>query len=285
MSQRRPNHESHCNDHIYSFRELLALVDRSRQDFLIGFKMQSDDYRRLVRKGRTGKEESNDKMATMLVEHSPDESGGNAGWRRWLGFLLPLQLRAAAVRGYTSTQRFTHCEVAFWANSNRVRDDERNLIAVGVTAPRVKVFVELRAFNEDYHWVHLSTHSDAHLVAMIYLASKLQGTPFDGGAMTRVAVAPGPEEAREHGFFCSQLTMKFLSLLPVPAGQLNRPNAQTIDDISDIVQDADFAAPRGSVKSAPAASLLNTNMGATRTITLVADTADGQERFSEVYDV
>ena len=33
---------------MYSFSELLKLVDRSRQDFLVGFKMQSDEERRLV---------------------------------------------------------------------------------------------------------------------------------------------------------------------------------------------------------------------------------------------
>jgi hypothetical protein len=267
---------------MYSFTDLLDLVDRSRQDFLIGFKMQTDEQRRQVRQGRTGKEHINDEMAELLVgeRHATGEpSSGCCSWRRWLSWLLPLHVISAAVRGYSSTQRFTHCEVAFWANRRAVGDDERNLIAVGVTGPRARVFVELRAFSKEYVWVYLNTHSDAHLVAMIYLASKLQGTPFDGNAMTRVAITPGPDT--DHSFFCSQLTMKFLSLLPVPAAQFNRPNAQTIDDINEIVHQSGFAAPRDSVKSAPAASLLNTDLGATRTISLAPSTQPNEH----VYDV
>lgn len=186
------------------------------------------------------------------------------------GCCFPETFQVSAVRGYTSTLNYYHCEVAFFTRFGVVKPGERSMIAVGVH--NESAFIEARAYGtrkDDYEWVNVGCERES-MLAMLALAIQMRGVRFSMTRMSRSAVIPGPHRDMSNwlneggegdwfgdgggdggdGVFCSEMTMKLLSLLPHPVAQLNRPNAQTVDDIMAIVSRPEFH-PRVGVTEAP----------------------------------
>jgi hypothetical protein len=224
--------------------ELLEIIDTNSTTCLVGFLEQSPENRRKIRQAAPDEEHGTRQLLQGVLARK--ENGGapssSSLWSccsRVFDCLAPVSIMVAAVRGYASMLRYRHCEVAFWTRHGALVDDSRSLVAVGVH--NQCVFIEKRNYDQQYYWVHVRC-PEASLFAMLILAVQYRGTRFSMEAMSKSPVLPGPDtdDDRQAGVFCSQLTMKLLSLLPYPAAQLNRANAQTVDDIFDILRNEDF---------------------------------------------
>lgn len=281
---------------VISFESLCKVVDLDKGYFLVVFLEQSRRYRRKIAQGTTNNEGSNRELADSVLGRAVDDNqtgarqGGGGGLLAMLGCCFPETFQVAVVRGYTSTLSYYHCEVAFFTRYGAVKNDERSMIAVGVHSE--EAFIEARSYGtkmDSYEWVNVGCERDS-MIAMLALAIQMRGRRFSMSKMSRSAVSPGPDrssvmrggldEVDEEadaaagggdgggGVFCSELTMKLLSLLPHPVAQLNRPNAQTVDDIMAIVSRPEFH-PRVGVTDAPR-SLYHKSYGAHTTVKLTA---------------
>lgn len=214
-----------------TLERLLRTVDLDVGNFAVGMMTINPEVQKSIRDGTAPFSKELERGITL---DDDNVSRGSIFWRLLVA-LFPLSILISMARGITSTHRFKHCEVAFFTREGY----KHKLIAVGVHGEKDGVFIEPREFHDEYEWsyVKCTKHS---LVAMLSLAIELQGIPFTRSGMSKSQFAPGPNN--DDGFFCSQLTMKMLSLLPHPVAQLNRPNVQNVDDIFAIIQGDDFRA-------------------------------------------
>lgn len=283
---------------VISFESLCRVVDVDKGYFVVVFLEQSRRYRRKIAQGTTNNEDNNRELADNVLgrdsvgdsdadraDHrsSSGGGGGGGGMLAVLGCCFPATFQVAVVRGYTSTLSYYHCEVAFFTRYGAVKSDECSMIAVGVH--NEEAFIEARSYasrKDSYEWINVGCERES-MLAMLALAIQMRGRRFSMSKMSRSAVIPGPDRSSivgaddddnrdgGGGVFCSELTMKLLSLLPHPVAQLNRPNAQTVDDIMAIVSRPEFH-PRVGVTDAPR-SLYHKSYSAHTTVKLSAPPA------------
>jgi len=245
-----------------SFEYLAEIVDLDRGHVLVGFLEQSREYRRRISRGTTNNDEDERSYTNSLVgtsdnetkEGGRDERRGASLWSKLLACCFPVSLLTSAVRGYTSSVVYHHCEIGFRTHYGAVEEGKETIVAVSVH--NTEVFVEARAFDTNYRWTYVQCDRQS-MVAMLILANQMRSLRLDMTKLSRSVLAPGPETENAEAVFCSELTMKLISLLPFPAAQLNRPNAQTPDDVIAIVNRKEFK-PLIAVTTAPRAHLRRT---------------------------
>lgn len=163
--------------------------------------------------------------------YNNDKSIRNA----WKGVFHGLfeALRSIFVRSYTKSRHFAHCELCFFCSPQGTkRYGKEYMIACG-TREDSGVRIVARRFNEHYTWLYINTTESEmrHIVNFVFAQ---HGKKYDGPATSQIFTRPRPTAGRR--WYCSELVMCALQMLPCAHIHSQRPNCVEVDDVYAIAK-------------------------------------------------
>lgn len=233
--KKRPKNDVHV-----PFDTLRSLIDFDVGYVSIGFLKQDDEQRARIRDGQTRNEHVNAQFREELQRTGAVDDGSRmqdmarrqVPWTARILSMLPHYLVEDAVRGFSSTMTYVHCEMVMYLNdAGRRAFPGKDVVALAVTADE-GVIVRPRSFHVAYEWQNV-TCPPTNMFAMLHWCYARRGRPFSLNRMTYIPIFPGP--LREDVTYCVQFVMQALQFTPHPSFHLNPANKLTIDDFYELV--------------------------------------------------
>ena len=156
--------------------------------------------------------------------------GSNAPSAAWAGISSGFYetLRALFVQSYTSVRRFGHCELCFaLSKRGRKRYGDEFMLTCG-TRKETGVRVTARRFNSNYTWLHLNA-SEIEMRYMARFVFAQHGKRYDARATYKVFTTPRQTDGKR--WYCSEIVLAALQLLPCYELHMQRPNCVEVDDV------------------------------------------------------
>lgn len=156
--------------------------------------------------------------------------GSDARTAQWTGVSAGFYeaFRALFVQSYTSARRFGHCELCFFcSDAGRERYGDEYMITCG-TRKETGVRVTARRFNRNYTWLYLNV-TDAELHCVVKFMFAQHGKRYDARATYKVFTTPRQTDGKR--WYCSELVLAALQMLPCAALHRQRPNCVEVDDV------------------------------------------------------
>lgn len=154
--------------------------------------------------------------------------------REWHGVFDGIYeaVREAMVRSYTTSRHFSHCELCFSCSPHgEARFGEGFIIACGTRAD-AGVKIVARAFNDRYKWLSLRV-SDDELERIVRFVFAQRGKPYDARASYQVFTVPRPTFGAR--WYCSELVLCALQMLPCAVLHSRRANCVEVDEVYALV--------------------------------------------------
>jgi hypothetical protein len=227
-------------DALVPFDALRHLIDLDVGYVTIAFMKQAPEERERILRGETRNEHINAQFREELQrtgavddgEVMQSEARKHVPWTARLMAWLPAYLVEDAVRGFSSTLDYVHCEMVMYLNDlGRRAFPEKDVIALAVTADE-GVIVKPRSFHVAYEWQNV-TCAATNMLAMLHWCCERRGRRFSLNRMTNIPIYPG--ELREDVTYCVQFVAQALQFTPHAAFHVNPPNKLTIDDFYELV--------------------------------------------------
>lgn len=165
------------------------------------------------------------------------ESQTAAETREWNGVFSTLYLVVLRLLedSHSKSCTFSHCEICFYCSPEGTREFGNDFMISCGTQQKSGVQLVARRFNHKYKWVFLTvTEAEMHIVVKFLCKQINKG--YDLDAATRVYTNPRPTVSNCNRWYCSELVMSALKMLPCPKFHEHRSNCVEVDDIYVMVQ-------------------------------------------------
>ena len=172
---------------------------------------------------------------TQSQQEEIDSNSAGDTEESWDGILsyIVRAWNSSLVSAYTSTRKFVHAEVCFWCSEAGMRTFGGSDYMVACGTRSTGTSLVKRRFHQGYEWKWIQASPAEQGVVFNFYRSQL-GKPYDRAGSMRTFTDP---RRRKHttGWYCSEIVLAALQLLPDPAFHEHRANCVETDDVYDIV--------------------------------------------------
>lgn len=168
------------------------------------------------------------------LEAADDDANDKKRRRRrastWRGVFGGLQdaLYYSFTTTYAASRHFAHCEVCFFASPSGIARYGRDYMITCGAHEETGVRVMPRRFNEKYTWLYLNV-SEVELKCVVDFVFAQNGKLYDTRASSKLFSNPRVTTGAK--WYCSEIVMAALQLLPCATLQSRRPNCVDVDDV------------------------------------------------------
>jgi len=172
-------------------------------------------------------------VAFLNREQHAEVEGHEAHKLAWNGALdyIGRHVRSLFVEAYKDCRRYVHTEVCFYCSDYGLSLFGADaMIACGTR--NTDTSITSRVFNDKYTWLWLRATPPQISAMFAFFVAQLN-KPYDTDGSMRVYTNPRPTDGR--AWYCSEIVMCALQLLPCPVLHELRANCVDIDDVYDAV--------------------------------------------------
>lgn len=170
------------------------------------------------------------------AEIDQDSATGSLGTEEsWDGIwsYIARAVNAALLDAHKQNRRYEHAEVCFWCSPSAQAEFGSSEFMVACGTRSTGTSMTLRRFHPAYEWKWIYTTSEQQRLIFDFYKAQL-GRRYDAKASLKTFTNPRKRTTRS-GWYCSELALSALSLLPEPAFHEHRSNCVETDDVYDIV--------------------------------------------------
>lgn len=180
------------------------------------------------RSTKDASDESVYNLETALDENTQQQHA----WRGTFGTIVSV-IRSLLIDSYSQKRRYSHCEVCFFlSEEGEARFGNQFMISCG-TREDTGVKIVARHFNQNYKWLYVNvTQQELHYIVEFLFAQN--DKRYDTKASLRVFTSPRATNGRR--WYCSELVLCALQLLPCPKLHEHRANCTEVDDVHTIIK-------------------------------------------------
>ena len=151
----------------------------------------------------------------------------------WKGILayIATNVKGSLVQSFKAERNFEHAEVCFnCSDAGRAAFGADHMVACGTRDTGTDIWPRRFNANYTYRWVSASPDEQRLLYAFF---ERQRGKPYDQAASLRTFT--NPRQSRGRSWYCSELVLAALQLLPCARFHEHRANCVETDDVYRIV--------------------------------------------------
>ena len=197
-----------------------ADIDFSRGVLAVAFMRQNDNERT-----------EDDAAQTRSYDQALDSNQRHA-WRGTFSTIYHA-VEYEAANMYRYRRHFRHCEICFYCSDAGVRKFGSDFMIACGARDGSGVQIVARRFNDAYKWLYLTVTRAEQELIVDFLFAQLN-KKYDRAALFSVYTAPRVNSGR--AWYCSELVLAALQLLPCATLHSHRFNCVDIDDTYSLIR-------------------------------------------------
>jgi len=166
------------------------------------------------------------------IEENPNGIDKEENWDGIIPYIKKV-VQESLIDAYKKSRQYVHAEVCFWCSPLAKEQFKSNEVMIACGTRSQGTSMTLRRFHPAYKWKWVYANEQEQRTIFNFYKRQM-GKKYDFSASLRTFTNPRQRTARS-GWYCTEMTLSALQLLPEPTFHEHRANCIETDDLYDIV--------------------------------------------------